>query len=52
MYNIFRNIYNVAKQNNEIKDIINKQNDEINNALNQDYPICSFEDLLGKSKLN
>jgi hypothetical protein len=31
---------------------IESKNDEINNALNQDYPICSFEDLLGKSKLN
>jgi len=33
LYNIFRDIYNVAKQNNEIKDIINKYNDEINNKL-------------------
>jgi hypothetical protein len=34
------------------EDIINSKNDEIDNANNQDYPICSFEDLLGKSGLN
>jgi hypothetical protein len=26
--------------------------DEVDNAINQDYPICSFEELLGKIRFN
>ena len=33
------------------EDEINSKIDEVENAINQDYPICSFEDLLG-NKLN
>lgn len=28
------------------------QDSEIENALNQDYPICTFNELMGKSRLN
>jgi hypothetical protein len=28
------------------------QDREIENALNQPYPICSFDELMGKSRLN
>ena len=48
--NVIDSMRKSFEQNNE--EGIKEKKDEIKNAMNQDYPICSFEDLLGKINLN
>jgi hypothetical protein len=46
-------ISKLKKAFSNMKDEINVENiNEIKNAINQEYPICSFDDLMPKSRLN